>query len=108
MNTAYHSSADGQVEKSNQTVETTLRSLLIDKYEKKWEKILPQMEYSLNVFRYASSQFEILYGLKLKDSLLAIIRKDKSKGRIDFFKEKRQIRLDTVDAIKIAQAMMVV
>ena len=111
MTTAYHPSADGQAERSNQTVETALRCLLIGKYEQNWEDILPQVEYSINNFENRStgtSPFEMLYGVKPKDPLLRIIRKDQdlSPQGVNFLEERRQIRLDATDAIKMAQAKM--
>ena len=89
--TIYHFSTNEQIEKSNQIVKTALKNLLIKKYEKKWKKILFHVEYSLNVFQNASIEtfsFEILYGIKFRNSLLIIIKTDEFQKKTDFIKKK--------------------
>lgn len=94
MTTAYHPSADGQAERTNQTVEIALRCLLIGQYEEKWEEILFQIEYFFNCFQNVSigqSPFGTLYGIKPRDLLFSIIRKD-SQEAVDFLEERRMIQ----------------
>ena len=79
------------------------------KNKKKWKKILFHVEYSLNVFQNASIEmfsFEVLYGIKFKNSLLIIIRTDEFQKKIDFIKKKRQIRFDVINVVKLAQVKM--
>ena len=107
--TIYHFSTNEQIEKSNQIVETALRSLLIKKYEKKWKKILFYVEYSLNVFQNVSIEmfsFEFLYDIKFRNPLLIIIKTNEFQKKIDFMKKKRQIRLDVIDVVKLTQVKM--
>jgi hypothetical protein len=70
LTTAYHPSADGQAERSNQTVETALRCLLVGRYEESWDNLLTDVEFSfLNTSTNAFSDvspFEVLYGVKPK------------------------------------------
>ena len=59
LTTAYHPAADGQSEKTNQTIETALRCLIggdIDKYPK-WTSYLPILEHEINSTKNASTGF---------------------------------------------------
>ena len=107
MTTAYHPSADGQAERTNQTVETALRCLLVGKYEEVWDTLIPEVEYALNTAENASASitpFESLYGVKPRDVLTNVTAGDSSAA--DFIKSREAIRADTADAIKLAQAKM--
>ena len=111
MITAYHSSTDEQTEKTNQIIETSFRFLLVKKYKKKWNKMLFQIEYVLNIFENAStkvSSFEILYEVKPKDFLMKIIRKNLSDAKIKFLKNKRQIKTNVINAVKMTQTKMTI
>jgi hypothetical protein len=44
---AYHPSADGQAERTNQVVNAALRCTLVGKHEEIWDIIVPQVELSL-------------------------------------------------------------
>ena len=50
MTTAYHPSADGQSERTNQTAEIAIRHLLFSKseHEQEWPKLLPMLQAQLN------------------------------------------------------------
>ena len=50
--------------------------------------------------------FEVLYGIKFRNSLLIIIKTDEFQKEIDFMKKKRQIRFDVIDAVKLTQIKM--
>ena len=54
------------------------------------------------------SFFEILYDVKFQNSLTAIIRKNVFKVKTNFLKNRKQIRLNTIDAIKLIQARMTI
>ena len=109
--TAYHFSTNDQAERFNQTVKTTLKCFLIDKYEENWKNILSQIEYSINCFENRSieiSSFEILYDVKSKNFLLKIIRRNQNlfSNEMNFFEIKKQIRLNVIDSIKMTQIKM--
>ena len=109
MTTAYHPSADGQAERTNQTVETALRCLLVGKYEEVWDTLVPEVEYALNTSENASSTitpFEGLYCVKRREVLANVTTGDASAA--DFIKSREMIRADTIDAIKLAQTKMAI
>ena len=111
MTTAYHSFADGQAERTNQTVKTTLRCLLVSEYEEKWKEALSHVKYALNTFENRStgtSPFEALYDVKPRDALMKIVRKELSNTKMDFLKTKRQIRNDVTNAVHLAQTRMTI
>jgi hypothetical protein len=113
MTTAYHPFADGQAERTNQTVETAIRCLLIGEYEENWSLMLSKVEYSLNIFENSSikiTSFEVLYGVKPRDPLMALISKTnfENKEGIQFLKARQEIRNDVIDAVKLAQTKMAV
>jgi len=59
MTTAYHLEADGQSERSNQTIETALRCMIggnIEKYSK-WTDYLPILEHEINSSKNASTDY---------------------------------------------------
>ena len=111
LTTVYHSSIDEQTKRINQTIKIILRCLLVKRYEKNWQNILFQMKYALNIFENVViiiSFFEILYDVKFRNSLTAIIRKNVFKIETNFLKNRKQIRLNTIDAIKLAQTRMII
>ena len=110
MTTAYHPSADGQAERTNQTVETALRCLLVGKYEENWDTLLTEVEYALNTAENAStsvSPFEALYGVKPREFLANLVT-GQNPAAIDFLKSRETIRNDTFNAIQLAQTKMAV
>ena len=69
------------------------------------------MKYTLNIFENVVikiSFFEILYDVKFRNSLTAIIRKNIFKVETNFFEKRKQIRLNTIDAIKLIQTRMII
>ena len=112
LTTAYHPSADGQAERTNQTVETALRCLLVGKYEEAWDTLLPQIEYALNTFPNAATNitpFEVLYSTKPRDPLFLMTSTPKENGDAsNFLQQRQQIRAETDDAIKLAQAKIAI
>nr|GEW86954.1 putative reverse transcriptase domain, ribonuclease H-like domain, aspartic peptidase domain protein [Tanacetum cinerariifolium] len=68
MSTAYHPQADGQSERTIQTLEDMLRACVID-FRNGWERHLPMIEFSYNNSYQASiktAPFEVLYGRKCR------------------------------------------
>ena len=68
LTTAYHPQADGQSERTNQTVETALRCLLVSQPGSwNWEELLPEVEYALNTSTNTTTNetpFKLLYGIE--------------------------------------------
>ncbi|GJW62672.1 putative reverse transcriptase domain-containing protein [Tanacetum coccineum] len=71
MSTAYHPQADGQSERTIQTLEDMLRACVID-FGNGWERHLPLIEFSYNNSYHASikaAPFEALYGQKCRSPI---------------------------------------
>ncbi|GJU76009.1 putative reverse transcriptase domain-containing protein, partial [Tanacetum coccineum] len=71
MSTAYHPQADGQSERTIQTLEDMLRACVID-FGNGWEMHLPLIEFSYNNSYHASIKadpFEALYGQKCRSHI---------------------------------------
>ena len=68
MMSAYYSSADGQAEWTNQTIETALRCILVGQPgEDNWEELLPEVEFALNTMvntMIKETLFKLLYGVE--------------------------------------------
>ncbi len=108
MTTAYHPSADGQAERTNQTVETALRCLLVGKYEECWDTLLGEVEYALNTSDNASTTvtpFEVLYGVKPRQFISELVPGN-DPAAASFIQFRDILRKDTVDAIRLAQTKM--
>ena len=54
------------------------------------------------------SFFEILYDVKSRNSLTAIIRKNVFKIETNFLKNRKQIRLNTINAIRLIQVRIII
>nr|GEV45023.1 putative reverse transcriptase domain-containing protein [Tanacetum cinerariifolium] len=68
MSTAYHPQADGQSERTIQTLEDMLRACVVD-FGKGWDRHLPLVKFSYNNSYYRSikvASFEALYGRKCR------------------------------------------
>ncbi|GJV27192.1 putative reverse transcriptase domain-containing protein [Tanacetum coccineum] len=71
MSTAYHPHADGQSERTIQTLEDMLRACVID-FRNGWERHLPLIEFSYNNRYHASikaAPFEVLYSRKCRSPI---------------------------------------
>ena len=111
LTTVYHSSINEQTKRINQTIKTVLRCFFVKRYEKNWQNILFQMKYGLNIFENVviiMSLFEILYDVKFRNSLTMIIRKNIFKVETNFLKNRKQIRLNSIDAIRLIQTRMII
>ena len=66
LTAAYHPSADGHAERTNQTTKVALQCLLANQGEHEWESLLPDVEFALNTTKSdatMTSPFELLYGV---------------------------------------------
>ena len=109
--TTYHSFSNDQVERTNQIVKTTLRCLLVDKYEKNWEELLSQVEYALNIAKnvfITIISFELLYEIKSRESLVDLISIKLDSIAIDFINQRQTLRNEIYDAIQLAQTRMTI
>ena len=87
------------------------RCFFVKEYEEKWNEMLLQIEYALNIFKNASTEifsFEILYEIKSKNLLMKIIRKNSSNAKIKFLKNKRQIKTNVINVVKMTQTKMTI
>ena len=68
MTSAYHPSADGQAEWTNQTIETALRCVLVRQPgEDNWEELLLEVKFALNTMVNTMTKetpFKLLYGVE--------------------------------------------
>jgi hypothetical protein len=112
LTAAHHPSADGQAERSNQTIEIAMRCMLVGKYEETWADIIPDVEMSLNSLKSSSTgtaPFEALYGYRANTALQALTAGDEEfPAATDFIERRRMVRKDLEDALAVAKARMAV
>ena len=68
LSTSFHPQADGQEERTTQTLEDMLRACVID-FKGSWDHHLPLIEFAYNNSYYSSIQmtpYEALYGRKCR------------------------------------------
>lgn len=110
LTTAYKPSSNGQDERTNQTVETAIRCLLVGKYEENWARLVSEVEYALNTAENASTSvtpFELLYGVKPREMLEPLtVSSKEDDNAVDFLNQRNQLRNEVYDCIKLAQAKM--
>ena len=107
LTAAYHPSADGHAERTNQTTEIALRCLLTSRGEHEWETILPDVEFALNTAKSdatGTSPFEVLYGVPPKCDFTGETSEIPTSD--DFVKRRERIRKDACDAMAMAQTRM--
>ena len=101
MTTAWHPQADGQSERTNQTVEISLRFCADDPRYQDWEDALPALMRILNSSVSAAtgkSPDELIFGFKPFAILPGLVSNDPEDRMID--------RLDASDAIRYAETVM--
>lgn len=111
LTAAYHPAANGQSERTNQSVEVAMRCLIADAANDRavtdWDELLPDVEFALNTSTSATtgqSPFYLLYGVLPRSHLPT---NDSEPSDADQFAEDRQrIREEAGDAVKLAQARM--
>ncbi|KAI3776360.1 hypothetical protein L1987_46138 [Smallanthus sonchifolius] len=92
LSTAYHPQADGQIERTIQTLEDMLRACVID-FGGNWDSHLPLIEFSYNNNYHTSinmAPFEALYGRKCHSPIfgdLVLLKVSLWKGVIRFGKK---------------------
>lgn len=112
MTTAYHPSADGQAERTNQTVEVALRCLITGgRLEEEWDILLPEVEFAINTTVNTSTKktpFELLYGVNPMQLRLDVAMPEPCDEPtvLEFAERRWRIREDTGDAIQYANARM--
>jgi hypothetical protein len=104
--TAHHSAADGQSERTNQTLTHALRCALGGTYDQSsWEDLLPFVQIALNTSINASTgetPYQLLYGREAKAEL-GVPNRDEDNGWIQ---RRIDLRNEAADAVKLAQARM--
>lgn len=107
MTTAYNPQSNGQSERSNLTVEVTLRTILVGKYEAGWSTLLPQVERTLNSVAAHStsiSPFQLMTGVKPR--WLPIANGETATDATEFLAEREAIRKDVLEQYALIQARM--
>ena len=112
LTTAYHAQADGQSERSNQTVEIAIRHY-VDAAGLNWERHVGAIELAYNTSVNASTGFapyELLYGRNPATGLDDIVPDEIANSRVPStaeFLEARRIKHEAAtDAIRWAQTRM--
>ena len=107
MSSAYHPATDGQSERTNQTVETMLRCILVGHGEFEWETYLPEVEFAINTTKSEATgetPFRLLYGVEARSGF-STDNTDNQEAE-DFVERRRQTREDAADALAMAKARM--
>ena len=111
MTAAHHPSADGQAERSNQTVEIALRTMLVGRYEENWISLLPEVELALNTAVNASSRvspYEVIYGFPPKLTFHPMETNSEAKdlegnaGAAAFVERRELVRQDIMNTLDLA------
>ena len=72
---AYNFKFDNQFERTNQTIKTIIRCLLINRYEKNWIVLFVDVKYALNTAKNAftnTTLFEMLYDVKFREMFFVL------------------------------------
>jgi hypothetical protein len=108
MTAAYHPAADGQSERTNQTVEVAIRCYIAEnRAQHEWDELLPDVEYALNTSTNATTgmtPFLMLYGVHPRSDINP--SPAENPGAEKFFQDRRRIREEAADTLKVAQAKM--
>ena len=109
MTAAYHPAADGQSERTNQTVETALRCMIADSRNARatteWDELLPDVEYALNTSTNASTgktPFVLQYGVEPRSDVNPSSQPSDFILAEEFIQERKAIRDEAVDSWKAA------
>lgn len=106
MSTAYHPQTDGASERTNQTVENVLRSMVGYGVDEDWSQKLDEIELCINTSVHATTQvspFEVLYGYKPRlvgDLLESFDQDDK------WLSQREILRKEVSNAIADANSVM--
>ena len=105
--TAYHPQADGQSERTNQTLEVCLR-FFVDATQKGWVDVLATVMPHLNNQRWVSTGFapaELVFGRLMGTSLMTVPVGGHPGEITDFIEQRRMWQAEATDALVLAQAM---
>jgi len=100
MTTAYHPQADGQSERTNQTVEEAIRMFVYDNPDVPWIESVPSIQHMMNNSQNAtgSSATEIMYGQRVREAIDAFAPTSNASA------ERLVHRNEASQAIALAQA----
>ena len=110
MTTAYHPQANGQSERTNQTVEAALRTMLANRNQdelKEWDDYLPEVTYALNTSVNRSTNatpFLLQYGVHPRSNIDPAVSENPAAK--DFFQERRRWREEAQETLDLAKARM--
>ena len=114
MTTAYHPQADGQSEKTNQTVEILLRCMIAnhDAPMIGWDELLPDVQFAINTsrnFTTGETPFKLLYGVSPRDGTnVSQAPNEQNESAEQFYRDRQDIRKEAEEALKLAQAKMAI
>lgn len=109
MSTAFSPQTDGQSERTNQTMEVMLRSLLSQREFTDWKPLLPIVEFSINSMKSEASlrsPFETLYGFNPRCFPDMILRDQNEEFDLDYLRET--VRKEAYDQLSHARALMAI
>lgn len=112
MSTAFHPQTDGLSERTNQTMENVLRTLVGYGVNEKWQERISEVEFYINTSKHAATGFapyEVLYGYKPRtamDSSLSSLANRANQAAVSSVEERRAMRQEVADAILDASATM--
>jgi hypothetical protein len=106
FSSAYHPQTDGQTERTNQILEDMLRACAL-KYEKSWDKSLPNTEFSYNNSYQASikmAPYEALYRWQCRTPLFWNQTRESQVFGPEVLKDaERQVQM-VHESLKVAQS----
>ena len=107
MTTAYHPQADGQSERTNQTVEHALRCLLAGRLNQdEWEDCLPSLQHVLLTSISATTDklpYELLFGRTPRGTFSSPVPPSNAE---QFLQQRQVLWREAADAIALSQARM--
>ena len=113
LTTAYHPQADGQSERTNQTVEIALRHYVDMATGADWDQHLESLELAYNTSKHASTGFtpyELLYGHQPNTGLDLLVPSELAFVRVpataEFVSQRQAMRDAALDTIAWAQMRM--
>lgn len=109
MSTAYHPQTDGLSERTNQTMENILRSMIGYGVDEDWASRLKEVEFCINTAKHSTtnaSPYEVLYGMRphLLGDLMAV--PEDAFEKEDWIKGREILRKEVSDAISDAATVM--
>ena len=104
--TAYHPQTNGPFERSNQTVEITIRYFIITYPDIDWWQALPSLQAQLNNSFNAATEIspnEVKYDFKINEAV-SLLQHETGQPITNFFEKRLKYRAEAADATAFANA----